>query len=116
MEMLAGQRREHFNCHSGMVEACSVHIGPIPGGLQPEALGKVIGGQAELLLRVLPEGAGGVGEPHGHSNGVLLLAELDPSVENIPLPPQLLYLSHHLSPLRHRLLQLRLRSRLRRLP
>ena len=112
LEMLEGERREHLDGNSGVVEASPVHIAPISAGLQPQPLGEVVGGQPDLLRRVLAEGAARVGESGGHSNCVLLLAELDPSVKHVSLAPELLDLPHHLRSLPYRPLELRLRPRL----
>ncbi|KOM49197.1 hypothetical protein LR48_Vigan08g002400 [Vigna angularis] len=48
------KEREHLD---GMVEASPVNIAPISGGLQPQPHGEVVGGQQDLLRRILAEGA-----------------------------------------------------------
>ncbi|KOM35109.1 hypothetical protein LR48_Vigan02g125900 [Vigna angularis] len=113
-----GKKREKEREHlDGVVEASPVNIAPISAGLQPQPLGEVVGGQQDLLCRILAEGAQArVGEPSRHSNCVLLLAELNPSVKYVSLALELLDLPHHLRSLPYRPLELRLHPHLGQRP
>ncbi|WVZ24794.1 hypothetical protein V8G54_003338 [Vigna mungo] len=73
LEARRDKEREHLDGNNGVVEACRVNIAPISAGLQPQLLEEAIGGQLDLLCRILAEGLARVGEPSRHSNCVQLL-------------------------------------------
>ncbi|KAG2396548.1 uncharacterized protein HKW66_Vig0228230 [Vigna angularis] len=70
------KEREHLD---GMVEASPVNIAPISGGLQPQPHGEVVGGQQDLLRRILAEGARDAIHPTSSSATATTTTSLSPA-------------------------------------
>uniref|UniRef100_A0A7C9EQT0 Uncharacterized protein n=1 Tax=Opuntia streptacantha TaxID=393608 RepID=A0A7C9EQT0_OPUST len=103
------------DCNRKMVNPAFVNISPISSSLQSPMRGKVIGGQSNLISRKLPITAAHLittTNPSSHLNRIFLFAELNPSLEQIPLPSQLLNFSQQRGSGAHCALQLGLDSQL----